>query len=75
MGAQLEREAQTVSCLACHLDLPLVFDFMLGVSIIGALMWLLYWMEAASPAQVAEHFLGVGAVLFVLVLFTRFFMA
>ena len=59
-------------CLLCQLNLRLGFEFMVGLALLGGLVWLLQWMETSTLPVIAEHLFGVPIVGFVLLLFLRF---
>ena len=45
---------------------------MVGLALLGDLVWLLQWMETSTLPVIAEHLFGVTMVGFVLFLFLRF---
>ena len=71
-GAQDANGRPVVDCLLCQLNLRLGFEFMVGLALLGSLVWLLQWMETSTLPVIAEHLFGVTVVGFVLFLFLRF---
>lgn len=71
-GAQNAMNMPAADCLLCQLNLRLGFEFMVGLALLGGLVWLLQWMETSTLPVIAEHLFGVTMVGFVLFLFLRF---
>ena len=71
-GAQNAMDMPAADCLLCQLNLRLGFEFMVGLALLGGLVWLLQWMETSTLPVIAEHLFGVTIVGFVLFLFLRF---
>lgn len=71
-GAQDANGMHAVDCLLCQLNLRLGFEFMVGLALLGGLVWLLQWMETSTLPVIAEHLFGVTVVGVVLFLFLRF---
>ena len=71
-GAQDAIGMPEPDCLLCQLNLRLGFEFMVGLALLGSLVWLLQWMETSTLPVIAEHLFGVTIVGFVLFLFLRF---
>ena len=71
-GAQNAMGMPAPDCLLCQLNLRLGFEFMVGLALLGGLVWLLQWMETSTLPVIAEHLFGVTVVGFVLFLFLRF---
>lgn len=61
------------ACALCGIDLRLGFDFAVGAAMLLGLIWILYWIESASLAAIAENLIGVTVTGFVLFFFARFF--
>lgn len=71
-GAQNALGLPAPDCLLCQMNLRLGFEFMIGLALLGSLVWLLQWMETSTLPVIAEHLFGVTMVGFVLFLFLRF---
>ena len=71
-GAQNAVDMPAADCVLCQLNLRLGFEFMVGLALLGSLVWLLQWMETSTLPVIAEHLFGVTIVGFVLFLFLRF---
>lgn len=67
--AQHRTELTRSPCLLCDLDLRIWFNFLVGLALLGALIWLLQWLESATLPAIAENLFGIvitGFVLFFL---------
>ena len=71
-SAQNGFDAPIRNCLFCHVNFRLGFEFLVGLAVIGGLVWVLQWMESSSLSVIAEHAIGLTLAGFVLFLFLRF---
>ena len=69
--AQHRTELTRSPCLLCDLELRIGFDFLVGLALLGGLIWLLQWLESATLPAIAENLFGVVVTGFVLFFLLR----
>lgn len=58
---------------APSIDYGEVYNFILGVALVGALIWVFTALERLNGKELLEHAFGIGVAGFVMFLFFQFF--